>query len=218
MGTSAVVFQADLGFQGVVDRFDDLSEASELGCAATATLVGACESDEFDAVFGESAFELARGVSLVGDDGLAGTTGEQTGFGLDQIDRDVSFVEFRVRQRERDRQPGRCAHEVQAQPPEVAGMRRAVAVAGPASKVGAVSRWAAIGCTRPAASRSTRCRRPTRRCLRRAGGSSLATAPPTCATVCCIRPDQAGTGTDGTDARWRSAAIRSRWRDRAAPA
>ena len=48
MGASAVVFEAELGFQRVVDRFDDLSQASQLGCAVASGFVGACWADEFD--------------------------------------------------------------------------------------------------------------------------------------------------------------------------
>src|SRR5918994_5243752 len=76
---TAVGFEAELGFQGVVHRFDDLSQASQLRCATAAGLIGAGGADELDAVFGESAFEVGGGVSLVGDDDLSVATGEQCG-------------------------------------------------------------------------------------------------------------------------------------------
>ena len=76
---AAVVFEAELGFEGVVDRFDDLTEASQLGCAAAAGLVGAGRADEFDAVVGESALELGRGVALVGDDRLTARRASRPG-------------------------------------------------------------------------------------------------------------------------------------------
>ena len=37
---TAVVFEAELGFQRVVDRFDDLPELAQLGCATPPRLVG----------------------------------------------------------------------------------------------------------------------------------------------------------------------------------
>jgi hypothetical protein len=45
-GSAVVVIKAELGFDGVVHRFDDLSEASQLRCAAAAGLVGAGGADE----------------------------------------------------------------------------------------------------------------------------------------------------------------------------
>ena len=81
-------------FQGVVDRFDDLAKRAELRCAAADRLVAACRADEFDAVFGESTLELGGCVALVGDDRLAVAAGEQGGFGFEQVDGDVTFVEL----------------------------------------------------------------------------------------------------------------------------
>jgi hypothetical protein len=61
---TTVVFEAELGFQRVVDRFDDgLPELAQLRCATPPWLVGVGGSDEFDTVVGESAFELGGDVA-----------------------------------------------------------------------------------------------------------------------------------------------------------
>ena len=106
-GAAAVVFEAELGFEGVVHRFDDLSQSSQLGRAWATPLVAAGWADQFDTVVGESALELRRGVSLVGDDDLTVAAGEEAEFGFEHVDGDVAFIDFRVGQSEDDRQPGR---------------------------------------------------------------------------------------------------------------
>ena len=133
---AAVLFQAELAFQGVVDRFDDLAQRAELAGAAAGSFVFAGRADQLDTVVGEEAFELGRDVALVGDECLAGAAGEQGRVVVEHVDGDVALVDLRVGHSEGDRQPGRCAHEVQSQPPEEPRVRRAVAVAGPAGEPG----------------------------------------------------------------------------------
>ena len=69
-------------------------------------------SDEFDAVVGEAGLELAAGVAFVSDHGLHAATVEQGRVMIEDVDRDVAFVGFRVGQRERDGQPGRGADQM----------------------------------------------------------------------------------------------------------
>lgn len=115
---AAVLFQAELAFQGVVDRFDDLAQRRQLVGAATGSFVLAGRANQFDAVVAKDAFELARDVALVSDERLAGAVSEQARVVVEHVDGDVAFVELGVGQSEGDRQPGWCAHEVQAQPPK----------------------------------------------------------------------------------------------------
>ena len=113
LAMAAVVFEAELAFEGRVDRFDDLAERLEKSGSWSWFLVAARGTDEFDAVFGQSCLELGAGVALVRDDRLAVTAGEQTVIALEEVDGDVAFVDLGVRQREGDRQPGRGAHQMQ---------------------------------------------------------------------------------------------------------
>ena len=48
------------------------------------------------AVVGEERLELAAGVALVGDEGLAGAAGEEVGLGLEHVAGDFAFVGFGV--------------------------------------------------------------------------------------------------------------------------
>ena len=57
---AAVLFEAELAFEGVVDRFDDLTQRAQLAGAAPRSLVFAGRADQFDAVLGEEAFEPAE--------------------------------------------------------------------------------------------------------------------------------------------------------------
>src|SRR6187431_939830 len=65
---AAVLFQAELAFQGVVDRLDDLTQRAELTGASAGSFVLAGRADQLDAMVGEDAFELGRDVALVGDE------------------------------------------------------------------------------------------------------------------------------------------------------
>ena len=60
-------------------------------------------SEQLNTVLGEPILELGRGVPFVGDEGLAGPIFQESEITLKDVDRDVSFIEFRVRLRERDR-------------------------------------------------------------------------------------------------------------------
>ena len=76
---------------------------------------------------------LAGAVPLVGEDPLASS--QQRGLGFEEVPGDLALVDPRVGQGEGDRQPGRCAHEVQAKPPEPARVAGAVAIGGPAGEI-----------------------------------------------------------------------------------
>lgn len=80
--------------------------------------------------------ELAGHVALVGDDREPGSVGGQRRVVVECGDQDLAFIDLRVGQRPGDREPGRGRDQVQAQPPEEAGVTGAVAVAGPPGKVG----------------------------------------------------------------------------------
>ena len=103
-----------------------------------------------------------------------GRPASRLGFGLEHVEGDFAFVDLGVGDGEGDGQSGGGAHQVQAQPPEVAGVRWRSSRSRPSRRGSTVWRWAGSGRTRRGSSRSARCRRSTRRCPRRASGSSPA--------------------------------------------
>jgi hypothetical protein len=104
LGAVAVmVFKAELAFQGVEHGLDDLTDRFQLPPTTSRFLSCFGRAQELDIMSGEACLELTGGVPFVTDDGLAVTAGEQSGVVFEHVEGDVSFIEFRVRQRERDR-------------------------------------------------------------------------------------------------------------------
>ena len=101
-GASAVAFEIELSFEGVVDRFDDLTERLEEAAAGSGAFVFVCGAQQRGAVIVEERFELGAGVSLVGDHDLTGSGREQRRFGFEQLAGDFVFVDLRIRDDERD--------------------------------------------------------------------------------------------------------------------
>ena len=89
---SAVSFEIELAFEGVVDRLDDLTQRLEEAAAGPGLFVLERRAQQPNAAFVEEGFELAAGVALVGDDGLTGSAREELGFDLEEIARDVAFI------------------------------------------------------------------------------------------------------------------------------
>src|SRR6266511_4029153 len=137
-GATPVAFEIELTLQRVVDRLDELAQRFEEGSTGTWLFVGSCRAQKGGDMVGEETLELGAGVALVGQDGLAGPGGEQVGVGLEQVTGDLALVDLGVRQRERDRQPGGGADQMEAQAPEVAGVAGAVSVASPSGQLGAL--------------------------------------------------------------------------------
>src|SRR5918994_5095994 len=71
-----VAFEVEPGFEGVVDRFDDLAERAEEAVPGPGFFGLERGSDQGGAVVGEECFEFGGAVALVGHDGLAGPVGE----------------------------------------------------------------------------------------------------------------------------------------------
>src|SRR2546426_404058 len=92
VGSSAVTFEIELAFEGVVDRLDDLTEWFEQADAGPWWFVLERGTQQPHAMFAKEGLELAAGVSLVGDHGLACSTGEQFGFDFEQVAGDFAFV------------------------------------------------------------------------------------------------------------------------------
>ena len=65
----AVSFQAELAFQRVEDRLDDLTDRLQLPGAGSLLFAFQAGPNQFDAMLGEAGLEFAAGFALVGDDG-----------------------------------------------------------------------------------------------------------------------------------------------------
>src|SRR5450755_2328455 len=132
-GMAAVLFQAGLAFEGVVDRLDDLAQWLEEPGACPFRLVLAGGPQELDPGAGHGGLEGGAEVVLVADEGLAGPRGGQAGAGGEHAGQDLALAGFRAGQGEGDGQALQGAHQVQA--PEPAGMTGAVPVLRPSGQV-----------------------------------------------------------------------------------
>jgi hypothetical protein len=71
-GASAVLFQVERAFEGVVDRLDELADGLEQRFTRVGRAVAVGRPDQPDAALGEELVELAGDVALVRDDQQAG--------------------------------------------------------------------------------------------------------------------------------------------------
>ena len=157
-GAPAVALEVKLALQGVVDRFDDLAERLEEPGAWPGSFTGHRWADERRVVVGEERLRLAAAIAVVGQDGLPAAVIEQGGLHLEQVAQYLAFVGLGVgegnaarrqgcwggrRSPKADREPSRCADQVESQAPEVAAVAGAVAVAGEPGQVAALGGLAA---------------------------------------------------------------------------
>src|SRR5918995_4623488 len=136
-GVTAVLFEVELAFEGVVDGLDDLAQRLEelISCSWGLALAG--RAQQLEAGVGEGGLEVAAEVVLVGDHDLPGPSGGQVGVGGEDAEQGLALVGLRAGQGEADRQPVQGAQQVQPQSPEEARMAGAVAVLGPPGQIGA---------------------------------------------------------------------------------
>ena len=105
-GSSSVALEVELGFEGVVERFDDLPQRLEEALSGTGFFSPAGRAQQLDTGVGERGFELSAVVVLVGHQRLTGTRREQVGVGVEHAEQNFAFVGLGAGQRERHRQPG----------------------------------------------------------------------------------------------------------------
>jgi hypothetical protein len=132
----AVTFQAELAFEGVVDRFDDLAQRFEDLRAGPSWLAVAARAQQVQPGLGQGSLEVAAVVVLVADQRLAGQQGGQLGV-ADDGQQYLPLVGPWRRPARTRRQSVQGAQQVQPQPPEPAGAGGAVPVLGVSGQVGA---------------------------------------------------------------------------------
>src|SRR4051794_16559422 len=132
---TAVLFERELALEGVVDQLDPLTDPAEL--AEAGLLVAAVGAHEGGVQVGDGALELLAGEPLVADDDLSAAEQSALAGALEHCRGHVALGVVRGCQAEADRHPVRRAQQVEPQSPEVARVRGAVAVGGPAGQLGA---------------------------------------------------------------------------------
>ena len=140
-GAPAVAFQVELGLERVVDRLDDLPERLEVAVSGPWFLALAGRAQQLEVGVGEGGLERLPVVVLVRHQLLLRPRGNQIWVGLEHGEQHVAFVGLGAGQRERHGQPRQRAHQVQAQAPEEARVRGAIAVLGPPGEVGTLRRF-----------------------------------------------------------------------------
>ena len=129
-----MALQVELALEGIVDRLDELPQRLEQPVAGPWRLALVGRPQDPHALGGQDRLGLGIAVALVSQDDQPGPLGHEPGFDVQQLDQDLPLVSFGVGQREGNRQAVQGTDQVQPQPPEVAGVRAAVAVGGPPAK------------------------------------------------------------------------------------
>src|SRR5262245_51894399 len=134
MGTAAVLFEAELTLEGVVDGLDSLADPALRSPAAR--LIAPIRPYEGGAWGADEVLEILAGIPLVGHDEQARTSLCPLQHGLGNL----PVPELGVGQAPDDHHPVGRGEQVKAQAPEVARVGAAVAVVGPAGEFGALDR------------------------------------------------------------------------------
>src|SRR6266545_268246 len=134
---AAVEFQRELALGGLVDRLDPLADAAEL--AEPGLFVFAVGADEGGVQSRDCLLELAPGEAFVADDDLLAGEEPLAAGAVEHRRGDLALGLVRRGQAEADRHPVWRAQQIQPQAPEVARMRGAVAVGGPAGQLRALA-------------------------------------------------------------------------------
>ena len=111
-----MAFQAGLGFEGLVDRFDDLPQRFEERGSATSGLTLAGGARLCYPGPGEGGFEVAAVVVLVADQDLPGAAGDQAGLGFEDAQQHLPLIGLGSGQGEHDGQAARRGDQVQPSP------------------------------------------------------------------------------------------------------
>src|SRR5262245_43873922 len=136
MGTAAVLFEAELTLEGVVDGLDALADPALPSPAVR--LIAPVRPYECGAECADEVFEVPAGIPLVGHDEQARTSRRPLQHGLDNL----PVPNLGVGQAPDHHRAVGGGEQVQTQTPEVARVGGAIAVVGPAGEFGALDRLA----------------------------------------------------------------------------
>jgi hypothetical protein len=112
-----VPFEVKLSLEGLVDRFDDLSQRLEQGCARPFPFTFTGRPQQLDSMLGQFAFDTTAEVVLVADESLSGALSQKLAFGCREVKEGLAFVGLGPGQGEGDGQALKGADQVQAQYP-----------------------------------------------------------------------------------------------------
>src|SRR5919109_1903150 len=135
-GAAAVPFQPELAFEGLEGALDPLPEAPQR--AMPAWLISPVGSQQPGAVAGDELVELAAGKALVAQDDQS--RAQLGALVVQQGGHDLALTQFGAGQAPGDRQPVGGGQDIEPEPPKVAVMALAVAVAGMAGQLRPVDR------------------------------------------------------------------------------
>jgi hypothetical protein len=116
----SVPFEVKLSLEGLVDRFDDLSQRLEQGCARPFPFTFTGRPQQLESMLGRFAFETTAEVVLVADESLSGALWQKLAFGGQEVKEGLAFVGLGPGQGEGDGQARKGADQAQAQAPEEA--------------------------------------------------------------------------------------------------
>jgi hypothetical protein len=126
-----MVFEVELAFEGLVDRFDPLADAAEVAVAVGLVLAVRAEQAQAHGI--GDVLELRAGEALIGQQDLPGT--KEVVIVVEKCGEDLAFAEFGIGQTPHDRHPVPGTDQVELHPPVPARVRGAVAIAGMSSQV-----------------------------------------------------------------------------------
>jgi hypothetical protein len=116
---TAVVFNSELIFEGVVDRFDGQPDSPKQRSTGTWCFVAVGGPNDGDTSFVQPCFRGAVAVAFVHDQDESVLVMEHGWLQGDQIDEYVRLVDLRIDQSERDRQTVHGGGQVQPQTPKL---------------------------------------------------------------------------------------------------
>jgi hypothetical protein len=120
-----VPFEVKLPLQGPVDGLDHLPERLEQVLPGAASLARADRAQQHQLTPSEIFFEGAAEVVLVPDQRLARVGVHHVAGVVEHAQQHLALIGLGTGQREQHRQPGQGGDQVQPQPPEIPGVRRA---------------------------------------------------------------------------------------------
>ena len=97
--------EVKLSLEGLVDRFDDLSQRLEQGCARPFPFTFTGRPQQLDSMLGQFAFETTAEVVLVADESLSGALSQKLAFGCQEVKEGLAFVGLGPGQGEGDGRP-----------------------------------------------------------------------------------------------------------------